>query len=373
MKTNYKRSTLVLASFCAALLTGCTSPAPVRHTPEIVRGLSVAHAREATIAGTVSITGTVEAKESATLAAQTAGQVVSVNVHEGDHVRAGQLLVSLDASEANSEVNRAQANVSASRHELELAQTDAALADSTLKRYEILRDRKSVSPQEFDEVQQKAQEASARVDAAKAQLASVQAASAGSTTLAGYSKIRAPFDGVVTARRVDPGALATPGMPLLQIEKTGGLRMEIPVDESIVGSIHRGMSIAIHIQHLSQQDVEGKVAEINPAADPASRTFLVKLDLPMISGLRSGVSGTAEIASGEQTVLLIPATAVVTHGSVHGAWVVNSSGIASLRYITLGATHGQDVEVLSGMSAGETVVISPEDRELGGRKIEVAQ
>lgn len=367
------RSTIAIASLCAALLAGCSSPAPVTHTPEVVSGLSVAQVHQTSINGTVDTTGTVQAKESATLSAQTTGQVLAVTVHEGDYVRAGQLLVSLDATAAHSEVARAQANVSASSQELALAQSDAALANSTLARYKILRDRKSISPQEFDEVQQKAQEASARVEAAKAQLASQQAASAGSATMADYAHIRAPFSGVVTARRVDPGALATPGMPLLQIEKTGSLQMDVPVDESIVASLHRGQPIAVHIPDLSQPDIQGKVAEIDPAADPASRTFLVKLDLPATPGLRSGTSGTAQIPSRAQPELLIPTAAIVTHGSIHGAWVVDSSGIASMRYITLGAIRGSDTEVLSGMSPGEIVVLSPADRELGGRRIEAAR
>ena len=371
-RTDY-RNTIAAASLFTLLLAGCSPSKPVEHTTEVINGLSVAQVRQTNIPGAVTTTGTVQAKESATLAAQTTGQVVSVAVHQGDPVRAGELLVSLNATEARSEVARAEANVSSSQHELELAQTDAALANSTLARYQILRDRKSVSPQEFDEIQQKAKEASARVESAKAQLVSQQAASAGSATMADYSHIRAPFSGVVTARRVDPGALATPGMPLLEIEKSGSLQMDIPIDESILASIHKGMPISVDVPDLPQPNIQGKVAEIDPAADPASRTFLVKIDLPVASGLRSGMSGTAQIPSKEQSALLVPSAAIVTHGSVHGAWVVDSSGIASMRYVTLGATHGNDVEVLSGMSAGETVVLSPADRELGGRKIEVSQ
>ncbi|MBW4037339.1 MAG: efflux RND transporter periplasmic adaptor subunit [Acidobacteria bacterium] len=368
------RSTIIATvSLSAALLLGCSSPAPVAHTPQVVTGLSVAQVHQASIPGTVSITGTVQARESATLAAQTTGQVLNVAIHEGDHVRAGQLLVTLNAAEAHSEVVRSQANVTASQHELALAQTDANLANSTLARYQILRDRKSVSPQEFDEIQQKAQETAARVEAAKAQLAAQQAAAVGSSTMADYAHIRAPFSGVVTARRVDPGALATPGMPLLQLEKSGTLQMDIPVDQSLIASIHTGQPIAVTIPNLPHPGLHANVAAIDPAADPASRTFLVKLDLPATPGLRSGISGTALLPSTAQPALLIPTAAIVTHGSIHGAWVVDTSGIASMRYITLGATHATDTEVLSGMSPGETVVLSPADRELGGRKIEAAQ
>jgi RND family efflux transporter MFP subunit len=177
----------------------------------------------------------------------------------------------------------------------------------------------------------------------------------------------------VTVRRVDPGTLATLGMPLLEVEKAGSLQLNVTVDESLLQTIQKSMTIPVVVADLPQPNIQGRIAEIDPAADPASRTFLVKIDLPISAGLRSGMSGTAKISTKDRSALLIPAAAIVTHGSIHGAWVLDNAGLASLRYVTLGAQHGDAVEVLSGMSTGETVVLSPADRELGGRKIEASR
>ena len=126
------------------------------------------------------------------------------------------------------------------------------------------------------------------------------------------------------------------------------------------------------IDTLGGQPVDGKVAQIVPAADPASRSFLVKIDLPSASGLHSGMFGHALLLRGSKDVL-IPRTAVIAHGSMQSVYVIGQNQIASLRYISAGNLHGNEIEVLSGLSAGETVVDSPGERELSGKRIEVQQ
>ena len=115
----------------------------------------------------------------------------------------------------------------------------------------------------------------------------------------------------------------------------------------------------------------GVVAEIVPAADPSSHSFLVKIDLPGLSQARPGMFGTAEFANGVRQAIVIPRSTVVTRGSLLCAYVLDAHGIAQLRYLTLGAAHGNLVEVLSGVSAGEQLVDDPSDRDLAGRRIEV--
>jgi hypothetical protein len=113
------------------------------------------------------------------------------------------------------------------------------------------------------------------------------------------------------------------------------------------------------------------VAEIDPAADPASHSFTVKIDLPSSSRLRAGMYGTAEFAKGVRQAVVIPRSAVVSRGSLASVYVLDSQGIAQLRYLTLGATQGNLVEVLSGISPGEKLVDDPSDRDLAGKRIEV--
>ena len=115
------------------------------------------------------------------------------------------------------------------------------------------------------------------------------------------------------------------------------------------------------------------MVEIVPAVDLASRSFLVKVELPSDTRLRSGLFGRARFPRGERTSLLIPRSAVVERGQLRGVYVIGANQIAELRYVTLGKTARDQVEVLSGLQAGEKLITAPGDRELGGKRIEAKQ
>ncbi len=340
-------------------------------TPETVSNVAVYQATSSKIPDVLSVVGTVRATENAVLAAQTMGNVIAVNVREGDMVKQGQVLASIDPAQAQAALERAQAGLNAAQHELAAAQSQKSLADSTLARYETLYQKKSVSPQEFDEVKARAQAATAAAEAAQAGQAQAKAAVAQAQAAFGYTKIRAPFDGVITERKVDPGALASPGTPLLTIETTGHFRLEANLDEANLRYVRTGEAINVTLDAYPDQSLAGKVTQIVPAADPMSRTFLVKIDLPSSPVLRSGLFGRAQFSRGERSALVLPRTAVVDRGSLKGIFIVGQDKIASLRYVTLGPVAGEKVEVLSGLAPNETVVLSPGDKDLGGKKIEV--
>ncbi|MBW4028025.1 MAG: efflux RND transporter periplasmic adaptor subunit [Acidobacteria bacterium] len=366
-----RQSGFALLLLNAIALVGCHGKTPTATPAPTITGLSVAHVEQRQIPNSSNIMGTVHARESAVLSAQTTGRVVNVTVHEGVAVRAGQVLLTLDTTQAHYDLERSKAAVASSEESVKVAETEAALAASTLKRYEVLRDHKAVSPQEFDEVSRKAEAARAQLDVARAQSLAVKAEASGAGTVAAYGRIVAPFAGVIAARHVDPGAMAMPGMPLLEVERAGPLQLTMSVDESLLKTMHEGMSIGVQVPALSQPSIAGRVAEIDPAGDQSTHSFIVKIDLPSVTGLRSGMFGTAAIGDATHAVLLVPAAAVVTHGSLHALWVLDANHIASLRYVTLGTSTAAGVEVLSGVSAGEVVVLSPEDRELGGSRVEV--
>ena len=169
----------------------------------------------------------------------------------------------------------------------------------------------------------------------------------------------------------DPGTLAAPGVPLLVLDKSGPLQLQVSVDESQIAAIHAGQSFDAQLDGLPQP-VPARVAEIVPAADPASHSFLVKLALPASSSLRSGIYGSIAIPVGQRTAVLIPAAAVVHRGSLATVWALDAGGTATLRYVTLGASFGDRVEALSGVSAGESLALNPADRDLAGARIVVA-
>jgi RND family efflux transporter MFP subunit len=171
-------------------------------------------------------------------------------------------------------------------------------------------------------------------------------------TSLGYARIRAPFAGVITEKKADAGTLASPGTPIFTIEDTRSYRLEATIDESDMRIARIGQVVPITIDALGDVDLSGKVVQIVPTADPTSRRFLVKVELPSDSRLRSSFFGRERFPRGECTSLLIPRSAVVERGQLQGVYVIDANQIAGLRYITLGRAAGDQVEVLSGLQAG---------------------
>ena len=363
---NFIWASLLAAS--AAMIAGCHDGESAA-TPGTVQTVQarVVESQQQQVPVNLRSTGTVHARETAVVSAQVMGRIQQVLVREGDSVRAGQTLVVLDDAALRSQVEQAQAGVKAAQNAQAAAQTNAALAASTLDRYKQLESQKSVSPQEMDEVSRRAEAAAAGLEAVRAQTDAARAQESGARTMLGYTHLVAPFAGVVTARMADPGTMAAPGVPLLQVDQAAALQLQATVDESVIGAIHKGMKVQVAIDGGASSggmgtNLAGTVAEIVPAADPSSHSFLVKIDLPSSSQTRAGMYGTAEFANGARQAILIPRSAVVARGSLNCVYVLDGQGIAQLRYITLGAAQGNLVEVLSGVSAGEKLVDAPSDR-----------
>ncbi len=365
MKSLLTGSLVVLA----LLMAGCHDDESARPTKVESVQARVVISQQHELPLLIHATGTLHAKESSTLAAEVPGRVQQILVHEGDQVKAGQTLLVLDDATLRAQMDQAQAGVIAVESEQAAAQADARLATSTLERYRKLEAEKSVSAQEMDEVTRRAEAAEARLNAVRAQGAQAKALERSARTMLGYTRVAAPYAGIITMRMVDPGALAAPGVPLLQIDQSGPLLLQTSVDESAIQSIHKSMSVQITIDSAAM-NFTGSVAEILPAADPASHSFLVKIALPASAQLRAGLYGTADFPSGTHKAILIPRSAIVTRGSLNCAYVLDAQGIAQLRYITIGSTNGSLVEVHSGIAAGERLIDTPGDRDLAGKRIE---
>ena len=351
------------------LLLGCSrdvkpvAAAPATEHAQLVNAVATQQPQS------IQATGTVHAKETSVISAQLPGRISHVLVQAGDRVRAGQSLVTLEDAAMQSALSQATAGELAAEKQQMAAQSEASLATQTLARYQILKEQKSVSPQEFDEVQKRAEAAQLRVASYAAQTEQAKAAVAGARTQLGYATLHAPFGGIVTARLADPGTLAAPGVPLLQIDRDGPLQLYATVDESLIASIRLGMKMPVTLD-ASPNPLTGTVAQVVPAADPASRSFLMKLDLPAASTVRAGMYATAAVPGGSKPMILVPASAVVVRGSLPCAYAVDNNGLAQLRYVTLGNRHGDQMEVLSGIAAGESLVNNPGDRDLAGKRIE---
>jgi RND family efflux transporter MFP subunit len=260
------------------------------------------------------------------------------------------------------------------------AEAGNELATASFKRYKGLADSQAVSRQVFDEAnaklkgaaadsarasemvlsaQAKRGEMDARIEQAKAELSNAQ-------TLLSFAKVTAPFAGVVTRKTVDVGDLAAPGGPLLIVEDPQQYRLEAQVDEEQIHKIEPGAKVPVVLDAFRKGELAGAVAEIVPSADPASRTFVVKIDLPPDPAVRSGMFGRARFETGEKQALTVPATAVFQRGQLTGAYVIGDDGVAHLRLITIGKRYGSNIEVLSGLEPGERIVADKADQVSDG-------
>lgn len=344
-----------------------SQPAP---SPQTVRNVAVFAVQRSGVPDVLEAVGTVRAVQTTVLASQMMGNVVEVRVHEGDRVQRGQVLAVIDESQPRAAVDRATAADNASRQQLAASESDLNLAESTLNRYQTLLEKKSVSPQEFDEIKARQQAALARRDMARAEQAQAQAALAQARTAFEYTRIRAPFAGVVTEKKVDSGTLASPGMPILTVEDVSRYRLEATVNESDLAYVRIGQPVPVLVDALGNSQLRGKVVQIVPAADPGSRSFMIKIELPANQQLRSGLFGRAQFSRGERQSLLVPRTAIVERGQLQGVFVLDQNRVAGLRYVTLGKSAGDDVEVLAGLQDGDRLVAKPGSLELDGRQVE---
>lgn len=313
--------------------------------------------------------GTVRAQTAATLSAKVMGYVKEVRVDAGDRVRAGQLLVTLDSRDLDAQYRQVQAGheeaksaMAEAENAIAAAKAQLELAEATFRRMKDLHDKKSISEQEFDEVAAKLKMAQANHEMALSRRRQLQEKiqQAGeavevAAVMTSYTEIKAPFDGTITEKTVEPGNLAAPGAPLLAIEKAGAYRLEARVEESRLPEVHAGQAVEVDLEAL-ERTIESRVSEVVPAVDASSRAFLVKINLPLVPRLWSGLFGRARFDIGSRSVISAPVDAVVTQGQVRSVYVVED-GRARSRLVTLGRQRNTRVEVLSGLAAGEQVVV----------------
>jgi RND family efflux transporter MFP subunit len=328
-------------------------------------------------------TGTVRARTSAVISAKLMGYVREVKVQTGDRVREGQLLVTLDTRDLDISSRRAEAAreevrtaVPEADSAVEGAKANLDLAKVTFGRMQDLFQKTSISNQEFDEASAKLKAAQAAYQMAAARrlqlnskLAEVDQEVRSTEVTRSYADVLAPFAGVVISKSVEPGSLALPGAPLFTIEREGTYRLEASVEESRLAAIRIGQPVSVTLDSVDRT-LDARVTEIVPAVDAASRAYTVKIDLPSVPAIRSGIFGRASFQLGNRSRLGIPANAVTERGQLQSVLVADS-GIARIRLITTGQKMKDRVEVLSGLTAGEKVIFPAPAGLADGARVEV--
>jgi len=328
--------------------------------------------------------GTVQAPAEGTVAAKIMGTIQVFHVTEGDRVKAGDVLVTIDERQVKAGQHQAEAALAAARkaHDaaqaaLKAAEAGAELARATEQRYRQLLKDQSVTRQELDEVAARTRQAEAGLsqsmamaEASRHQVEQTQAALAAAQVAGADARVMAPYDGVVTARLAEAGDLAAPGRPLLTLARTGALRVDATVPESHAGAVAVGSGVRVAVDALGSSGFDAKVAAVAPASDPASRSFLVKIAITGANGVQPGMFARVFLPMGQEQVLAIPAAAVVRRGQLTGVFVVDKDNTARLRLIRTGRQFGPTVEVLSGLAEAERFVSAPGPAVVDGVRVE---
>lgn len=377
---------IVFVIIATMMLISCSGKTQNNQLAPVVSGLKIETVKTSLADDYYEAVGTVQARNRSVIAAKVMGNIAALHVREGDTVRAGQTVIEIDNRDAGIQLQKSQAGMREVQDSLEevnrsiraaesahaAAQANEKLAKITLDRYETLFKRRSVSPQEFDEVRTKydiakaeteradrlLQATAARQNQMRARIDQAKADIANARVYVGYSRVVAPIDGIVVSKQADVGYMATPGMPLLTIETTSHYQLHASVEESKLGAIHLNDQVHVLLEALGNTDLIGTVEQIVPAADPATRSYIVKIALANLGDiqLRSGLYGKARFVVGQRKMLSVPQTAVTQQGQLVGVFVVDQSGLARLRLVKTGRTVGDRVELLSGLSDGEEIV-----------------
>ena len=334
--------------------------------------------------------GTVRSQFEALVSSRIMAEVKEIPVREGDLIKGSvetdrpTLLATLDDREIQARLRGAEAQLAASERGIEAAKeklaaaralTDSARANNEkasydLKRFKALAESKAVSGQQLDHsrtqremtdaqlraASREAQAVQGEIERMTAQREAAKAALSEARTMLSYARIYAPFDGRLVKKMVNVGDLASPGQALFLTESDRRPEFQAFLSESVLPNLQRGQELQVRVDAL-HRSFPAVLRDIIPQSDPATRTILVKLDLPPDPHLVNGLFGRLAIPRGEYDALVVPSNAVLETGQIYLLKVLDGEGHPRRRFVTLGKYHESDVEVLSGLRENEEVVI----------------
>ena len=337
----------------------------------------------------LNLPGTLQAVTEAPILARADGYLKNRYVDLGDKVRAGQPLAEIEAPEldqlilqAEAAVAQAQASLEQAQASLEQGKSNRELARVTAERWKTLAAEGVVSQQENDQNQAQLTSLNANVQALEkaiaAQRSNVAAAQANLARLQdvqGYRIVKAPFDGVITVRNVDVGALVTTGSTLLyRIAQTGTLRTYVNVPQVNASAIHTGQAARLTLSNFPGRHFPGSVARTANALDPATRTMLVEIAVPNADGaLFPGMYAEVDLSTARANPpLLIPAQALLSRSDGAQVAVVQKDGVVHLQKVSIGRDFGDRVEIVQGVAEGTTILVAPGDAAEGAKIVPVS-
>jgi RND family efflux transporter MFP subunit len=354
--------TLLVLQFLASLITlgcqGTSPPATAERQRPAVTDVKITTVSLSTVDEIYETTGTVKSEQVSNVASRIMGVVTAINVQEGDAVRAGQLLMTIDDQELKQKAKGASMS-------METTKSNKNMAEITWRRYQQLFAEKALSQQEMDQVETQKKMADSEYERAKA-------AYEEAVTHEGHAKIRSPMAGTITGKKIDRGSMAIPGQVLLTIEGDAALYVEAFADETLTRRLSKGMTADVAIDAANKQ-LRGPIRNIVHAVDPHSRSFLIKIGLPA-AGLKSGLYARVRIPVGKKKILLVPEGSVVSKGQLTGIYVVSANGVVTYRLVKTGRIYPEGkIEILSGLANSEQIISEGMQKAIDGGIIQKSQ
>ena len=308
------------------------------------------------------LSGEITAKQTANISTRMMGYINKIYVKPGDKVASGQLLVSISSDDILAKKGQVQAMITEAEAAAKNAQRD-------YERFKTLRNQNSVSDKELENVALQNTSMNAKVQMARQQMNEVNA-------MLSYTNIRAPFSGVVTQKMVDEGSMANPGMPILTIEQNGELQVIASIPENYIQDVKVGDVAKMELKSLGIT-IDGKVSELSPSAFRTGGQYSMKLaiDSKDKENIRPGMyvnilipNKTSENITSK---IMLDKSSIVYRDQLTGVYVIDDQSQANLRWIRLGKTIGNQVEILSGLSQNDKIVSKAEGKLYNGVKVSV--
>ncbi len=314
--------------------------------------------------GNATATGKLVAKNSVNVSTRMMGYITGLRANVGDFVNAGESLVSINNTDIQAKGGQANAQIAQ-------AQASYNSAAKDYQRFQNLYNTQSASQKELDDMKARYEMAKAGLDAARMMKNEVNSQYQ-------YTNITAPISGVVTAKYANQGDLANPGMPILTIESSGNLQAQVLVSEQDITLVKSGMPVNV-LMKSTNREVVGSVAEVSLSSATTGGQYLVKINVPQSKEYLPGMyvnvvfpfKRSGSVNQDFQQAVTVPKSALVENGQLTGIYTVSTNNTAILRWVKIGKTIGNEVEILSGLSSDEPYIISANGKLYNGVKVSV--
>jgi RND family efflux transporter MFP subunit len=341
-------------SVALALLAGCSRSGPPAEDVRPVRALTLA---TGTVGSSAEFSGDVRPRYESRLGFRVGGKISARKVDVGTVVKRGQVLMQLDPQDLRLGQAQAQANLRA-------AQTNYELARADLKRYQDLRGQNFVSQAVLDQKVAAAHSAQATMEAARA-------ASREQANQTGYASLESDTDGVVTGIDAEVGQVVQAGTPVVRVARTDEKEVVIGVPEDQVDELRNVGDVKVRLWADPDRSIPGKIREVSPVADPATRTYTVKVAIPARDDIRLGMTAVVQLAhAGAGSAIRVPLSALYQNKGATSVWVIEN-GAVRLVPVQVGGVSGNDVLLAGGVKPGQTIVTAGVNLLKPGQKVKV--